>query len=483
MLFNTPVFLLFFLLVVPLSFLVPRRWQNFVLLAASYFFYGFSDPKLILLLLGVTAAAYLAARGIRRRPALRKLWKVIGILVPLLLLFNFKYFGFFARLISSLTGGPAPDLIQDLVLPTGISFYTFQALSYVIDADRGEIEPEANPLHLALYLSFFPQLVAGPIERARDLLPQIRKPRTFDPELAVQGLKTMLIGFFEKIAVADILGIFVNRIWGDLFAASGADVLQASFFFSLQILCDFKGYSDIARGAAGVLGIRLSVNFDRPYSAASVGEFWRRWHITFSSWLKDYLYIPLGGSRGGFLRWSRNLLIVFFVSGLWHGADLTFVAWGLVHALFQIAERLLFEKKEAVSPVIQVGTDEKNEAAGTRGVFPLRIRQILTFLAVNFAWVLFRAADFSQAGLFFTRLFDGWQKVSLSASGTELFLFAASLLGFAALSFLPQRLSGSGKGKKVLRYAIFTLALWLTAAAYLYLRSGGIRSSFIYFQF
>ncbi len=230
MLFNTPVFLLFFLLVVPLSFLVPARWQNFVLLAASYVFYGFSDPKLVLLLLGVTAAAYLSALGISRRPELRKLWKALGILAPLLLLFNFKYFGFIARLVSSLTGGTAPDLIRNLVLPTGISFYTFQALSYVIDTDRGEIRAEKNPLHLALYLSFFPQLVAGPIERAKDLLPQIRKPRAFDPELAVQGLRTMLLGFFEKIAVADILGIFVNRVWADLSAASGADVLLASFF-------------------------------------------------------------------------------------------------------------------------------------------------------------------------------------------------------------------------------------------------------------
>ena len=461
MLFNTPVFLLFFLLVVPLSFLVPARWQNFVLLAASYVFYGFSDPKLILLLLGVTAAAYLSALGISRRPELRKLWKALGILAPLLLLFNFKYFGFIARLVSSLTGGTAPDLIRDLVLPTGISFYTFQALSYVIDTDRGEIRAEKNPLHLALYLSFFPQLVAGPIERAKDLLPQIRKPRAFDPELAVQGLRTMLLGFFEKIAVADILGIFVNRVWADLYAASGADVLLASFFFSLQILFDFKGYSDIARGAAGVLGIRLSVNFDRPYSSSSVGEFWRRWHITFSSWLRDYLYIPLGGSRGGFLRRSRNLLIVFFVSGLWHGADLTFVAWGLLHALFQIAERLLFRGKEENS----------------------LIRLLLTFLAVNFAWVLFRAPDFSLAGLFFRRLFTGWQQLSLSASGTELLLFALSLLGSAALYILPKYLSGGGKAKKILRYSAFTLALWLTAAAYLYLRSGGILSSFIYFQF
>ena len=460
MLFNTPVFLLFFLLVVPLSFLVPRRWQNFVLLAASYLFYGFSDPKLVLLLLGVTAAAYLSALGIARRPERKNLWKTLGILAPLLLLFNFKYYGFITRLITSLTGGPAPDLIQDLVLPTGISFYTFQALSYVIDTARGDIAAEENPLYLALYLSFFPQLVAGPIERAKDLLPQIRKPRSFDPELAVQGLKTMLIGFFEKIAVADILGIYVNRVWGDLSAASGADVLLASFFFSLQILCDFKGYSDIARGAAGVLGVRLSVNFDRPYGSASVGEFWRRWHITFSSWLRDYLYIPLGGSRGGFLFWCRNLLIVFLISGLWHGADLTFVAWGLVHAVFQIAERLLFGGKEGG-----------------------RMRRLLTFLAVNFAWVLFRAPDFSAVLLFFKQLFTGWRQPSVCASGMELLLFGISLLGFASLSVLPKHLACGGKGRKCLRYAAYTLALWLTAAAYLYLRSGGILSSFIYFRF
>ncbi|MBO4872886.1 MAG: MBOAT family protein, partial [Lachnospiraceae bacterium] len=300
-----------------------------------------------------------------------------------------------------------------------------------------------------------------PIERAKDLLPQIRKPRSFDPDLAIRGLKIMLIGFFEKIAIADILGIFVNRIWGDLNAASGADVLIASLFFSLQILCDFKGYSDIARGAASVLGIRLSVNFDRPYASASIAEFWRRWHITFSSWLRDYLYIPLGGARGSFLFWCRNIFIVFFVSGLWHGADLTFVAWGLLHAFFQIAERLLF-------------TDKKG---------PRRLRQLLTFIAVNFAWVLFRAPDFSQAGLFFQRLLTGWQPFALSLNGEEAVVFGLSLLGFAALSLLPGRLAGAGRSRKILRYSFCTLALWLTAAAYLYLRSGGIQSSFIYFQF
>ena len=461
MLFNTPVFILFFLLVVPLSFLVPRRWQNFVLLAASYVFYGFSDPKLVFLLLGVTLSAYFAGLGIRRLPRQRVLWKSLGIAAPLMLLFVFKYSGFVLRLFTLLFGGTVPEILPDLILPTGISFYTFQALSDAIDVDRGTLEAEKSLSDLALYLSFFPQLVAGPIERAGDLLPQIKKSRAFDPAMAVQGLKTMLTGFFEKIAVADILGLFVNRIWGDLSAASGADVLLASFFFSLQILCDFKGYSDIARGAAGVLGIRLSVNFDKPYRSVSVGEFWRRWHITLSAWFRDYLYIPLGGGHGGFRKWARNLLIVFLLSGLWHGADLTFVAWGFVHALFQIIEKVLFRDRKG----------------------PKALRQLLTFLAVNFAWVLFRAPDFTQAGFFFSRLFGGWQLFSLNASAAELLLFALAVFSFWFFSRMPVYFAGPGPIKRTLRYSSYVLLLWLTLAAYLYLRSGGIQSSFIYFRF
>ena len=462
MLFNTPAFLIFFLLAVPLSFLVPRRWQNFLLLAASYVFYGFSEPKLVLLLLAVTAAAYVSARGISRQPKWRKAWKVLGLAVPLLLLFVFKYFGFFRRILGAVTG-LAADPIRDLILPTGISFYTFQALAYVMDVDKGRCAAEEDPWTLALFLSFFPQLVAGPIERAGDLLPQFKKARSFDPESAIRGLRIMLLGFFEKIAVADILGLYVNRVWQDLPAASGADALLATFLFSVQILCDFKGYSDIARGAACVLGIRLSVNFDRPYRSGSVAEFWRRWHITLSSWLRDYLYIPLGGSQGSFLFWARNILIVFLISGLWHGADLTFVAWGLLHALFQILERLIFRK----------------ETDGSAKFW----RRLLTFLCVNFAWILFRASDFTQAHLFLNRLFSGWGTVTLSASGTELILLSVSLISFLALSFSDRiRKAESGMGKAVRRLS-YVLMLWLTLAAYLYLRSGGIHSSFIYFQF
>lgn len=459
MLFNTPAFLIFFILVVPLSFLVPRRWQNALLLAASYLFYGFSDPKLILLLLAVTAAAYGCARGIVRRPKQRALWKAIGIGVPVLLLAVFKYAGFLGRLVFA---SRVPSALETILLPTGISFYTFQAIAYLIDVDRGDTPCETDPLTLALYLSFFPQLVAGPIERAKDLMPQLKAPRAFDPELAIEGCRRMLIGFFEKIAVADILGIYVNRIYGNLSDASGADALLASLLFSIQILCDFKGYTDIARGAANVLGIRLSQNFDRPYRSVSLNEFWQRWHKTLSSWLRDYLYIPLGGNRGGFFRWARNILIVFLISGLWHGADLTFVAWGLAHALLLILERALLRSK----------TDRFR-----------MLRRILTFLTVNFCWVLFRADSFAEVGLFFSRLFTGWQSVTVSASGTEMICFGAALLGFFTLAFLLPALDGKGRAKRIGRHVFYVCAMYLTAAAYLYLRSGGITSSFIYFRF
>ncbi|MBR6704069.1 MAG: MBOAT family protein [Lachnospiraceae bacterium] len=463
MLFNTPAFLIFFPLTVLAAFLLPKKLQNPLLLAASLVFYGFADARLVLLLLFVSLSSWLCACGMERFPARKKLLAGLGVSCPLLLLFFFKYLGFFLR--GLLLFLPQADLsfADRIVLPVGISFYTFQAVSYILDVKRGEMPAEKDALLLALYLSFFPQLVAGPIERAKDLLPQLRKPRDFDPDGAVGGLKLMLAGFFEKIAVADMLGLFVNRIWKDPGAASGPEAVLAALLFSLQILCDFRGYSLIARGAAGVLGIRLSVNFDRPYASASLGEFWRRWHITLSSWLRDYVYIPLGGSRGtAFLR-ARNLLLVFLVSGLWHGAGLNFLIWGLLHGLVMVLESLT----------------ERSAPGGKLR----RLRQGLCFTFVTLAWIPFRAPDLTAAGTFLTRFITGWS-TGITAAGTrELICAGAALASFAASSFLLPRLAGGGKGKAVLRHIGYTLMLWLTLAAYLVLRSEGIQSSVIYVRF
>ncbi|MBP5154676.1 MAG: MBOAT family protein [Lachnospiraceae bacterium] len=465
MLFNTPVFLLFFLIVTAVLFLLPARWQKLFLLAASYVFYLSWDLSLLWLIILVTLSAYACARLMERFPAGKKAFLGIGLAIPLLVLFFFKYFDFFASGAAALAAaftGKSFDPALHLLVPVGISFYTFQALSYVIDVYRGDLKAETDPVLFALYIGFFPQLVAGPIERAGDLIPQLKKEHRADPADVSAGFKLMLLGYFEKIAVADVLGLFVNRIWDAPGLATGADALLASLFFSLQILCDFKGYSDIARGIARVYGIRLSENFREPYRAVSVSDFWRRWHITLSSWFRDYLYIPLGGRRRGTVMLCLNLLIVFAVSGLWHGAGLTFLLWGVLHGLARIAEELI---------------------PGSREKIPAVLRRAAVFLFVTAAWILFRAPGLQEAGLFMRQLFTGWNGLSLSASVPELAIFALSAASWLILPRLLPLAEGTGRGRTVLRWGLYLLLGWLATWAFLFLRSRDIASSFIYFQF
>ena len=341
MLFNSVQFMLFFPAVVLAYFIIPYRLKNLWLLAASYFFYMCWNAKYAVLLFSSTGITYASGLLIERvkqsglEEADKGKWKksvvALSILLNLAILFYFKYMNFALDILERLLRALHMEMnvpAFDIVLPVGISFYIFQALSYSIDVYRDDIFAEKNFCRYALFVSFFPQLVAGPIERSKHLLRQLSEPKPYNPERVRDGLLVMLWGFFLKLVIADRCAVLVNTVYGNDTAYHGFQLITANICFAFQIYCDFMGYSVIARGAARVLGYELMENFRQPYLAQSVKEFWRRWHISLSTWLRDYVYIPLGGSRGTKFLKYRNLLITFLVSGLWHGADTTFIAWG-----------------------------------------------------------------------------------------------------------------------------------------------------------
>ena len=387
MLFNSIAFLLFFPIVCVIYFSIPPqmiRARNLLLLIASYYFYMNWQPAYALLLLTSTFVTYIAALGIgcfedRRK---KKICLVSSLVLNLAILFLFKYYNFLSSNISM--GLDACGLKIDIpelgfILPVGISFYTFQALGYSIDVYRGTTKVERDFATYALFVSFFPQLVAGPIERSNNLLPQFKQQHRFDYEAVLSGVKLMVWGYFMKLALADRCGIYVDAIFNNVDKHNGGSYLVASLLFPFQIYGDFAGYSLIAIGVARVMGFRLMENFRRPYFATSVGEFWHRWHISLSTWFKDYVYIPLGGNRVGRLRNYFNLLVTFVISGIWHGANWTFIAWGALHGLLQCAEK-------------KIGW-AKREWKGT----PRVCHMMLTFSMVCLTWIIFRANSLKEA--------------------------------------------------------------------------------------
>lgn len=486
MTFNSIAFVIFYPLVLLLYFFLPRRARLPLLLAASYFFYMYYQPSLIFLILGTTAVSWFAAWGIERSRslALRRLLLALTLIVCLGTLFFYKYFDFLMGSIVGLVryfGGTASPIVLSLVLPVGISFYTFQTLSYVIDVYRGRIPHEKNFLYYALFVSFFPQLVAGPIERPENLLPQLKEKHTFRQEDAIHGAKYILLGYFKKICVADLLAETVNLVYNAPEDATPLGILIATALFAVQIYCDFSGYTDIAIGISRVMGIRLMLNFDHPYRARTIREFWSRWHISLSSWFKDYLYIPLGGSRCAKWRHLLNLMIVFAVSGLWHGANVTFVVWGLLHGVYQVVGQLTKRPRAALRA--RLGISEQS-----RG---LHIFQTLcTTLLVGFAWLFFRANSMSDAVTLLGKVFDGaaWQiPFSLEA---HLGLSLVSLLTLAvtlALLGLLDRLVEYGEGKDgsavLIKDGAFVYIVWAVLLVYMLLLATDRVSTFIYFQF
>ncbi len=411
MLFNSMGFLIFFPTVALIYYLLPHKARYLWLLAASWYFYMQWNAVYILLLLSCTVVTYVAGLllekiksagddGTARHRRQRVLILSAALAVSLGLLGFFKYADFallnLNRLLSVLRL-PRFTWEYSIVLPVGISFYTLQALGYLIDVYRGDIYAERNFFRYALFLAFFPQLVAGPVERSRNLLVQLYAPKRFDWENLRRGFLLMLWGYFLKVVIADRAAVIVNTVYEEPGEYAGFLVAAATVFFAVQIYCDFYGYSVIARGAARVLGIELMDNFNAPYFSQSVKEFWRRWHISLSGWFRDYLYIPLGGNRKGSFRRQVNLLTVFAVSGLWHGASVSYIAWGLLNGIWQAAEDLLSYVKGALRGALR-RLGGAGEAGRENLLFCERLfKRVLTFGLICLAWVFFRAGDFSNA--------------------------------------------------------------------------------------
>lgn len=459
--FNTLEFLLFLPAVLALHWALPHRLRWALLLASSWLFYFWWEPMAGLLLVAVTAATWLCGLGAAREkpPAVRRACLAMALGACLGCLGVFKYAGFFAGLIH---GGPA----WRLLLPVGISFYTFQALSYVLDVYRGRTAPEGHFGYYALFISFFPQLVAGPIERSGRLLPQLRRERTLSREQLSAGGWLLLTGYFKKAAIADGLAPLVDAVYAAPGQAGGPEIIAATALFGLQIYCDFSGYSDIARGAAGLLGVELMENFQAPYAARSIREFWRRWHISLTAWFTDYVYIPLGGSRRGLPRRCFNIMAVFLLSGLWHGADWTFVAWGGIHGIYQVCGVLAARRAGGRTP----------QGRGT-GL----LRCAATFSLVTFAWLFFRAQSMADAWLLLSRLGTGWGAAQgpLLSMARQLPFVLPALACLHFLHRLPSR-PPAPLGPRVLTVSALLLCIalgWWTSL------SGGGGNAFIYFQF
>jgi len=412
LIFHSLDFVVFFLVTWSVYWLLPHRWQNVFLIAAGCFFYGYVHPWFLLPLVFSATIDYVAALQMERRPARKRGFLLLSLISNVGLLGFFKYFNFFVDNVAAAAGtlglGFSRPALQ-IVLPVGISFYTFQALSYTIDVYRGKIPARRSYLTLATFVTFFPPLVAGPIERASHLMPQIEQRRRFEPVLARDAIFLILWGYFKKLVIADNVGVIVNKVFA--IREPGFEVLWAGVFaFAIQIYADFSAYSDIARGVARWFGFELIRNFDHPYLARGPADFWHRWHISLSSWFRDYVYIPLGGSRTGPARRAFNLIATFLLSGLWHGASWNYVLWGLYHGVLVAAAR-------AIDPITP-----RTPARWHVAIAPLQI--VGTFLLVLFGWLLFRETDSTYLWRYLTLSpFDSTRETRLM--GGYLFVLSA----------------------------------------------------------
>ena len=400
MVFNSVEFLLFFPAVCLCYYLIPNKAKNVFLLAVSCFFYMFWNPRYIVLMAVSTliswgAALLIEGAGDRRRKA----WLILAVVINLALLFFFKYFNFATDTLVRLFALIHVELhipVLDLVLPLGISFYTFQVIGYVADVYRGKIRAEHSLIRYALFVSFFPKLLAGPIERSGSFLPQLYEPHPFRLEQVRKGLLRMLYGFFQKVVLSGYLAIAADTAFDAWQDKTGWQMLLAMFCFTMQIYCDFASYSNLAIGSAQVLGFDLMKNFDTPYFAVSVTDFWRRWHISLSTWFRDYLYIPLGGNRKGELRKQANRMIVFLVSGLWHGANWHYVVWGGLNGLYQTAGDLLKPLRKRIIGLFGIRTEETSHRLMQMGI---------TFFLISISWVFFRTRSVGESVSILLRIF------------------------------------------------------------------------------
>ena len=484
--FNSLAFLLYLPIVVGLYWLLPHKARKGWLLAASYFFYGYWNPSFIFLLLFSTAVDYFCGLGMDRwrdKFLVRRLLLLTSILMNLGLLFFFKYWDFFGDNINALSAALGLEYRVahlGLILPVGISFYTFQTMSYTIDVYRGDVAAEKDPIAFALFVTYFPQLVAGPIESVGNLLPQLKKEHTFSRADFAAGLRILLCGFFYKCVVADYCGIHVNAVFADLNSANALAIALAGGLFCFQMYCDFAGYSLIATGCARMMGVRLMRNFDRPYLSQSYTEYFRRWHISLNRWFTSYVYIPLGGGRKGTLRKNLNIIIVFTLCGLWHGARWNYVLWGLYAALWLCVENILNIHKRF----------------GPRWQTPLGrlVRRSYMFLLFIPSALMFRADSLEQIGLIFTRLFTqvGFGETyvlqcfqSLGMNGLAMAQIVLSIICMDRMHRLTDQdlvLSpeGTRRGQRDAGYACLVLAI---ALGWIALLASNAAAGFAYFQF
>lgn len=411
MLFNSLHFLIFFPIVTISYFALPQRYRWLLILTASCYFYMAFIPIYILILAITIAVDYLAGLGLEAlHGEKRKLLLIASILTNIGMLAFFKYFNFANENLAALAnfiGWNYPIENLSIILPIGLSFHTFQSLSYTIEVYRGRQKAEKHLGYLATYVMFYPQLVAGPIERPQNILHQLHAEHKFDYQRVADGLKWMAWGMFKKVVIADRMALFVNPVYEAPDQYSGPALVLATLAFAIQIYCDFSGYSDIALGSAQVMGIKLMKNFDHPYFSRSISEFWRRWHISLSTWFRDYLYIPLGGNRVARSRWMFNLLLTFTVSGLWHGANWTFLVWGALHGALVVFSGATENSWKRFSEAIRLSKFPKLENG---------ISLMTTFLFVSFAWVFFRANTIHDAFYITSHFFTGWKDYFLQIS-------------------------------------------------------------------
>lgn len=494
--FNSLHFLIFFALVLALYWVIPNRFRWILLLTASYYFYMTWNAVLVFLIAGTTLVSYGAAIAIEKtkRVSIKKLLLALTLIVCLGTLVFFKYFNFLLKSVIdflNLFSLNIDSFALDLLLPVGISFYTFQTLSYVIDVYRGDFKAEKHLGYYALYVSYFPQLVAGPIERPGDLLPQLRGEHKFNTDDLSAGFRIMLTGFFRKCVVADFCGIYVNNVYNNIDGANSLAVLIASALFCVQMYCDFAGYSEIALGAAQMMGVTLTENFDRPYLAQSFTGFFRRWHITLNRWFTYYLYIPLGGNRKGTVRKLLNIFIVFALCGLWHGANWTYALWGIYVAVIMCLENVLKKPMSRLCGKLRIDTD--NAAV-------VLLRRCFTFLLCIFGAVLFRSRSVVEAGSLYAKLFAdmGFGEAYYSAAFQSLKMNLVSavqiILSIAAMCLIynfakykpdssPLPLAVKEASAYSLRVCTYVYLILLIALCWITLLGMGDVSSFVYFQF
>ena len=508
MLFNSFEFLIFLPIVFLLYWFVfdyamrgckrQLLWQNLLIVVASYIFYGWWDWRFLILIAITTILSFLSGIGIEKAPTQRgkKVVMMANVIINLGILGVYKYYDFFATQFAELFGIQSDFLLLHLILPVGISFYTFQALSYSIDVYRKQIEPTHDIVAFTAFLSFFPQLVAGPIERATNLLPQFQKKRTFDYTQAVDGMRQILWGLFKKIVVADNCAVYVDQVFGDVGTHSGSTLLLAAVLFTFQIYGDFSGYSDIAIGTAKLFGTKLMRNFNVPYFSRDIAEFWRRWHISLTTWFRDYVYIPLGGSRpevparlkakgerreAGYKKAIaiRNTFVIFLLSGLWHGANWTFVLWGAYHALLFVPLLVMNKNRRYRDTVATVTLPDGTVKAKWLPSLKETGQMLLTFTLAVVGWIIFRSVCVADIGLYMQKMFD----MSLFSAPMMITGLKRTILSIAILLFVEWINRNKQHGLKLVNCnKVLQLLVYYALTLYI-LEFGANAQSFIYFQF